>query len=140
MEMPYFDKDIVDFAAAIPPHEHVGLKSQKRVLRAALLEALPSEIANRPKAIQRIHHDAELSEILDEMSDELLRPESIQRRDLIETDYVSALRTRKSGSAYTDIQLYRLWTLLNVEIWHRLFVDERGKPATVGPGDFLPAG
>jgi asparagine synthase (glutamine-hydrolysing) len=123
---PFLDPDLVSLSLAAPERLHAGVRQQKILLRRALVGLLPAEIVRRPKAIQRVRHDARLSEILDDMAASLLDDATVRRRGLIDPAYLADLRRRPARSAYSTERLYRLWTLVSLEIWCRQFLDARG--------------
>ncbi|HEY8196546.1 MAG TPA: hypothetical protein VIG04_06190, partial [Gemmatimonadales bacterium] len=89
---------------------------------------LPRSILQVGKSFNRLRHDAQLSEVLDRLADELLSPSAVADRGLFDPSYVSALRRRGAGRAYSRGRAYRLWSLLLTEIWSRLYLDGRGAP------------
>jgi asparagine synthase (glutamine-hydrolysing) len=125
---PFFDPDLIDVSLTIPARYKVGAVQQKIILRRAMRGLLPPEIARRPKALQRIRLDRQLSDIVDRMSDELLTADTVRRRGIIDPDYLAALKRRPADPPYARDRLYRLWTLVSLEIWSRLFLDRRGAP------------
>ena len=79
----------------------------------------------RGKSLQRVRHDLRISEVLDSMADTLLDRETVQRRRLLDPAYVTSVRRRPSHRPYPREQLYRLWTLVCLELWQRQFIDQR---------------
>jgi asparagine synthase (glutamine-hydrolysing) len=125
---PFFDQDFIELSLTIPEKLKVGYWRQKVVLRRSMKSLLPKNVTGRPKAIQRIAHDIHLSDILDSMSDKLLTPQTVRDRGWIDPAYIDSLRRRPSGKTYPTDRLYRLWTLISIEIWARQFLDHRGAP------------
>jgi asparagine synthase (glutamine-hydrolysing) len=123
---PFLDPDLVSLSFAAPERLHAGVRAQKILLRRALVGLLPEEIVRRPKAIQRVRHDARLSEILDDLAGSLLDDDTVRRRRLVDPAYLADLRRRAAGASYPTERLYRLWTLVSLEIWCRQFLDARG--------------
>jgi asparagine synthase (glutamine-hydrolysing) len=123
---PFLDPDFINLALTVPDEHKVNLREQKVILRRAMGRLLPREIAKRPKALQRVRHDEHLSDIVDRMADDLLSPETVRRRGFVDAAYVANLRRRPGGAAYPTEWLYRLWTLVCLEIWARQFLDALG--------------
>jgi asparagine synthase (glutamine-hydrolysing) len=123
---PFLDPEMVDVALTVPERLKIDLRTQKIVLRRAVEGLLPPQFARRPKAIQRIRPDTALGDILDGMANELLTPDAVRRRGFVAPDYVARVRRRRGDAAYATDRLYRLWTLVSLELWARQFVDARG--------------
>jgi asparagine synthase (glutamine-hydrolysing) len=126
--MPYLSSSVVDCALTIPIRYKISPFKQKIVLREALASILPAGIISRPKAIQKIRHDLKLSAIVDVMADEYLGEKVVAERALFTMRDVDQLRRKSDNVAYSGDQLYRLWVLINIEIWCRHFIDNRGLP------------
>lgn len=123
---PYLDPDAVDLALTIPMEQKMGWGRQKLVLRHAFDGMMPRHITKRPKTIHRLRHDALLSQALDRLAWEAGGLEQIRRRGLVDEEYIRRLQTRKPGKPYPTDHLYRLWTLVSLEIWLRQFADGGG--------------
>ena len=139
MLTPFFAPEILDFALNCPVSHMVDRHQQKRVLRAAVADLLPPTLTNRPKAIQRLRHDPRLSDTVDGVADSLNLNNSLHERGLVTPDYVQRLRSRSSGTAYSQARLHTLWPLICAEIWMRQFVDQRGAPPTGPAGVAVPS-
>lgn len=123
---PFLDPDAVDLALSIPMRQKIGWRTQKLVLRKAFARLLPEEISARPKTIHRLRHDVILSEALDGMARDTGGLAHIRARGLVDTQYLDALQARAPREPYATERLYRLWTLVSLEIWLRQFVDGGG--------------
>ncbi len=125
---PFLDPEVTEFALGCPGSYHIGLRAQKRLLRAAVEDLLPRAIRSRRKTIQRLKHDTELSNAIDSIADELDLAQALASRGLILVEYVKTLRMRAPGSAISPERVHTLWALICVELWMRQFIDGRGKP------------
>jgi len=67
---------------------------------------------------------------LDSIAVSLDLDRALGARGLFSADYVSRLRQRAAGTAYSSARLHTLWALVCAEIWLRQFVDGRGIPLT----------
>jgi asparagine synthase (glutamine-hydrolysing) len=123
---PFQSLELMELALTIPGKLDVTLRRQKGILRDALSDLLPDAIRNRVKSIQRARHDTRLSDALDSMADDLLAPAVLRERGLVEPSYVETLRRRARGAPYPTQHLYHLWTLIQLELWCRIFLDRRG--------------
>jgi asparagine synthase (glutamine-hydrolysing) len=128
MVAPFFAPEVVDFALSCPTQFLIDARKQKRILRAAMRGVLPPEISERRKLIQRMKHDTELSDVLDEFATQLRLRESLTARGLLPADYLTTLQKRTRDTAYTSERLHILWATISAELWLRQFVDGRGVP------------
>lgn len=126
MVVPFFDPAVVDFALSCPTSFLIDSRGQKRILRAAMQSLLPPQISQRRKLIQRMRHDAHLSEVLDDCASQLRLRESLAARGLLDAEYVRQLQKRAGGAAYSSERLHILWALVCAELWLRQFIDQRG--------------
>jgi len=124
--VPFLDHVLVEFALGIP----AGLKTRglagKRILKAAMKGRLPDLILNRPK----MGFPTPLSDWLmggqADAVDHLLLGGRTLTRGLIKPQSVSLLLAEhRSGSRDNSS---KLWRLLNLELWHRVFVDRDPMP------------
>ena len=78
--------------------------------------------------------------MLEELADELLGDAAVRARGLIEPAYAARLRQHLSAGTCVAARLARLWSLLLLELWCRIFVDRRGASAidTSGMHSQLP--
>ncbi|HEX6011495.1 MAG TPA: asparagine synthetase B [Geminicoccaceae bacterium] len=128
MASPFFGNDVVREAFRIPDRLKVRGGRQKRILRAAGRGLLPDAALRRGKSLLRVRLDRGLASVLGELAEELLADAVVRRRGLI--DPACAARVRRHAERGTlDAQRFnRLWSLLLLELWCRLFLDRRGAP------------
>jgi asparagine synthase (glutamine-hydrolysing) len=127
-DAPFMDPAFLEVAFSIPDRLKIRGGVQKWALREAGRGLLPPEVLSRRKTLQRLRHDAELADVLDELAEKYLSPADVSARGLFEPDDVARVRRRRPGRAYSEAQAHRLWTLLVSELWCRLFLDARGAP------------
>ncbi|HWL09784.1 MAG TPA: asparagine synthase C-terminal domain-containing protein, partial [Planctomicrobium sp.] len=118
---PFMDHRVVELAARMP----IELKFQpgrgKKILVDTFQDFLPAEIQTRPKMGFGVPIDHWMrNEYRQLISDLLLSDRAIQRgffrREAIE-------RLIHDHMTHRWDHAYRLWNLLCLELWHRLFVD-----------------
>jgi asparagine synthase (glutamine-hydrolysing) len=119
---PYLDHYLVEFAASLPSTYKLRGSTTKYLLKKSLEKVLPAEVLYRTKMgfgvpISRwLRH-----ELKDYARDVLLEKVAVQR-GYFDPAYVRALLDDHiSGRADHST---RIWTLLNLELWHRMFVDQ----------------
>jgi len=122
--VPFLDHKLVEFAATLPDEWKLDGWTTKRVLRESMKGLLPDSILNRPKMgfpvpfanWTRTGWNAVVRDVLlDKRSRErgLLDPIAVEQL----LDDHAAGRTEGGD---------RLWTLLNLELWYRTFIDQEG--------------
>jgi len=124
----FYDLDVVRYALEIPDTLKIHGTTPKYILREAGRGLLPDAILQRRKTMLRLKRDQTLCHTLDVMVDDLLAPPVLRVRGLIPASYVERLRRRSGRAVYTMEQIYRLLSLLLLELWCRLFLDGRGAP------------
>ncbi|MFQ5858729.1 MAG: asparagine synthase (glutamine-hydrolyzing) [Anaerolineae bacterium] len=118
---PFLDHTLIERCAGMPPELKVRGWQTKYVLREALRGFIPNEILARRKQGFAVPVNAWFrSELREMVADVLLSPTSLARgyfrRDAVE----GLFREHTHGT--TD-HGHKLWALVNLELWHRRFVD-----------------
>ncbi len=130
--VPFLDHELVEFAAGIPARYNVRGMAGKRILKKAVGDLLPDSIIYRRKVGFPTPLRAWLrGPDLDQVESLILSPRSLDRRLFEE----SALRQifadhRRLRRDNTD----RIWRLLNLETWCRIFIDEDPVELPSSPG------
>jgi asparagine synthase (glutamine-hydrolysing) len=133
LDAPFADVDLVACAFQIPDRLKIRATTQKYIQREALKDFLPPSIRRRGKSLNRLLNDVELAGVMDGLADDLLSPAAVLHRGIFNPAYVTRLRRRAASAPYPEEQLYRLWTMLLIELWFRIFIDQRGAfPKDVG--------
>jgi asparagine synthase (glutamine-hydrolysing) len=117
--MPFLDHRVAEYVSALPDAQRVRGLTTKWILREAAKRLIPPELRRRPKAGWRLDVAGWLrNDLKDFMLDHLQGGTSVTRRyyDAATLDRVVAdhLKGKKN---YETL----LWTLLNIEIWHRTY-------------------
>ena len=67
------------------------------------------------------------------MAVELLSPAGVRQRGLLDPAYVAAMLRRDKGRTYGAARSGRIWSLLLMEIWARIFLDRTGSAPDHSP-------
>jgi asparagine synthase (glutamine-hydrolysing) len=119
--VPFLDHPLVEFAAGIPTKYAVKGLEGKSILKSAVEDLLPHSIIYRRKMGFPTPWSGWLvGEQLQELEDLLLEPRSMQR-NLFQRDAVRRLFAEHSSR--TRDHSNRIWRLLNLEMWFRVFID-----------------
>ena len=135
--MPLFDRALAEASFHLPPQLKLHGATEKYVLKLILNRQLPREIVWRRKFGMSVPiTDLVLAEPLAARAHELLGSASLRRRGLFREDYVNALLRGQHEPSETRRRRVgeRVWALLMLEAWLRVFIDGRGRePGTVAP-------
>ena len=124
---PFLDHDLMEFAASIPPGMKMRGRRTKSLLKSAMAERLPQEILNRPKMGFGVPIERWLRKELREMSRDLLLSDRARARGLFRPQVVrELLDDHDSGHRANH---YRIWALLFLELWFRMWIDPPSVPA-----------
>jgi asparagine synthase (glutamine-hydrolysing) len=124
---PMLDHEFMEFAASLPADLKLRGETTKYVLKEALRGLLPADVIDRPKKGFSVPLDAWFRRELREMSGDLLLDGRLAGRGYFKRGAVQQLLEEHwAGTANRDTQL---WSLLMLESWHRMFIDERPSAA-----------
>lgn len=117
---PLLDPAVMELAAALPSLMKLD-GTTKRVFKQAMREWLPESILHRPKMGFRIPIGDWLRRSLRELpGDILLDPRTIERGLFREERLRAIVSEHMDGSRD---HAYRIWTLMQLELWFRTYVD-----------------
>jgi asparagine synthase (glutamine-hydrolysing) len=122
--VPFLDHRLVEFAARLPPHLKLGRFTTKRILRDAMTGRIPAAILSRPKMGFPVPISRWFAGRWNGLARDVLLDTRTQARGLMRPAAVARLLDdhragRRQGG---DV----LWALLNLELWHRTFIDGGG--------------
>lgn len=126
--VPLLDHELVELAAGMPQEVKIRGGRLKHTLKAALQDVLPTDILERKKRGFGTPMGAWLKGELAPLLRELLSPAAIESRGLFRPPEVAALIAAHGANRLDGTD--RLLTLLNLEIWARMYLDGRA-PADV---------
>jgi asparagine synthase (glutamine-hydrolysing) len=122
--VPFLDHPLVEFTARLPERLKLRGGTTKYILREAMRDVLPAEILSRGKMGFPVPIGAWLRGPYKGIVDELVLSPRALERGLFDA---SAIRTLVARHARGEDHAERLWSLVNLEIWHRVVVE--GEPA-----------
>jgi asparagine synthase (glutamine-hydrolysing) len=125
--VPFLDHPLVEFTARIPASHEIKGMAGKFILKEAVADLLPEDIVYRKKmgfptpwaywlAGPQLEEIERLLSERRSVARGLFRPETIRR---IFTEHRAGHRDHGN----------RIWRLLNLELWQRVFLDGEGDPA-----------
>jgi asparagine synthase (glutamine-hydrolysing) len=115
------DHRLVEYASALPSAYKIRGRATKAVFRAAVSDLLPADILNRAKR----GFDPPLDQwfggrLREQVREILLERRTIERGYFAERKYREYVEGALNGGRNTA---WPLWLLLNLELWHREYVD-----------------
>ena len=122
--VPFLDHPLVEFTARLPERLKLRGGTTKYILREAMRDVLPPEILTRGKMGFPVPVGAWLRGPYRGIVDELVLSSRALERGLFDP---AAIRGIVSRHAAGEDHSERLWSLVNLEIWHRVVVE--GEPA-----------
>jgi asparagine synthase (glutamine-hydrolysing) len=122
--VPFLDHRLVEFAATLPDRWKLSGWTTKRVLRESMKGLLPASILNRPKMGFPVPFAQWTRGPWNDMVRDVLLDRRSRERGLIDPDAVDRL-LRQHADGRTEGG-DRIWSLLNLELWHRTFIDKEG--------------
>jgi asparagine synthase (glutamine-hydrolysing) len=122
--VPFLDHPLVEFASRLPERLKLRGLTTKYVLRETMRDHLPPEILKRKKMGFPVPVGAWLRGPFRPILDEFVLGPRAVARGLFEPE---ALRTIvESHASGEQNHSERLWSLINLEVWQRIFLD--GEP------------
>ena len=119
--VPFLDHPLVEFAAGIPSSYAVKGLEGKSILKSAVEDLLPHSIIYRRKmGFPTPWAQWLVGDQLGELESLLLEPRST-RRNIFRPDAIRRIFAEHRGRSRDNSN--RIWRLLNLELWFRVFVD-----------------
>jgi asparagine synthase (glutamine-hydrolysing) len=120
--VPFLDHPLVEFAASLPIRFKLRGTTTKWILREAMRDLLPEKILGRRKMGFPVPVGAwfagQFRSVIDEF---VLSPRALDRGLFDPAAVRSIVALHQSGQQKHD---QRLWSLVNLELWHRIFIDQ----------------
>jgi asparagine synthase (glutamine-hydrolysing) len=129
--VPFLDHPLVEFAAQLPPRLKLRGLTTKWILREAVKTLLPADILTRRKMGFPVPFARWLRGRGGDLARDILLDTRARQRGLTDPAAVAALidahaaGSRDGGDA--------LWSLINLELWYRTFIDGDGVQTLPAP-------
>ncbi len=118
--VPFLDHKLVEFTARLPQRMKLRGRDTKWILRKAMRGVLPSEILDRPKMGFPVPMARWLRGPFRHVVEDHLLSERSLARGLFHEHALRQLVVAHDGGEDHSSKLFRL---INLEIWHRIFID-----------------
>jgi asparagine synthase (glutamine-hydrolysing) len=122
--VPFLDHELVEFAAQLPDRWKLSGWTTKRVLRHAMKGLLPESILNRPKMGFPVPFASWMRGPWGAVARDVLLDRRSRERGIVDPAAVEALIADHVAGRTEGGD--RIWSLLNLELWYRTFIDKEG--------------
>ena len=124
---PLLDHEVMEFAASLPSSMKLRGTIKKYIFKRAVRELVPPEIIDRPKMGFGVPLDRWFRHDLREMAYDILLSPRTLGRGYFRREVVQRLLDEHTRGVRA--WHYQLWNLLMLELWHRMFIDDRPRGA-----------
>ena len=122
--VPFLDHQLVEYAARLPDEWKLRGWTTKRILREAMHGLLPDSILNRPKMGFPVPFAPWTRGAWNSVVRDVLLDKPSRERGVVDPVAVDTLlRDHAAGRTQGGD---RLWSLFNLELWYRTFIDRQG--------------
>jgi asparagine synthase (glutamine-hydrolysing) len=135
--VPFLDHHLVEFAAQLPPRMKLRGLTTKWILREAVKDLLPRSILTRPKMGFPVPFGAWLRGTGADLARDVLLDTRARQRGVTDPAAVADLIDRHAAGAADGADA--LWSLMNLELWYRTFIDGDGIQTLDVPSALLRA-
>jgi asparagine synthase (glutamine-hydrolysing) len=122
--VPFLDHKLVEYAATLPDAWKLSGWTTKRVLRESMKGVLPDSILNRPKMGFPVPFAGWMRGPWQTVARDVLLDRRSIERGIIDPPAVASLLRDHAGGRTEGGD--RIWSLLNLELWYRTFIDKEG--------------
>jgi asparagine synthase (glutamine-hydrolysing) len=128
---PLLDHELMEWATGLPPAVRMTRGALKSLFKSAMEPYLPRAVLYRPKRGFGCPIDRWFRSELKAMAYDILLSSSARERELFRSDYVR--RLLDEHCALTANHQNRLWALLMLELWFRMWIDAPADAARIRP-------
>ncbi len=128
---PLLDHVLLEWALSIPAEVRMAGGRTKALLKSAMAPYLPRELIHRKKMGFGCPIDEWLRNELKPLAYDTLLGQSARERGLLRPDYVRRLLDEHCSGARNHHT--RLWALLMLELWFKMWIDGSGEQETLRP-------
>ena len=118
-----FEREVADRAWEAPPSFKLAGNIEKLVLKAAVTDLLPAAIIDRKKSGMLVPVHPWFQGELKGYAAQAFEPATITKRGLFRREAVDEMRKYRGATTTRGFYGAKLWLLLTLEIWMRLYVD-----------------
>ena len=135
--VPFLDHHLVEFASALPAKMKLRGFKTKWILREAVREILPPEILTRKKMGFPVPFALWMKTGWQGVARDILLDRRTRERGIIDPVAAEGLITAHASGQQEGADA--LWSLLNLELWYRTFIDGDGVQVLSAPSASTPS-
>jgi asparagine synthase (glutamine-hydrolysing) len=118
---PYVDQIVAEFVATIPANLKLNGRRLRHIQRQIALDYLPEQLISRPKKGFGFPLAYWFKNELRGLMAKTIQNSSMVAAGFFKSEAMSTLLSEHANGEVDHN--YRLWLLLNLELWYRLFID-----------------
>ncbi|HUG20507.1 MAG TPA: asparagine synthase (glutamine-hydrolyzing) [Planctomycetaceae bacterium] len=123
---PFLDHHVAELAAAMPIELKMDARRQKKILLETFSDFLPERLRNRPKMGFGVPINVWFRNELKPLLYDVLLSDKAQQRGIFRKKNVEQLVEQHLSGRWDHS--YRLWNLLCLELWQRMFLESDQVP------------
>ncbi len=131
--VPFLDHRFVEFSATLPERMKLRGLTTKAVLRFAMKDLLPAPILSRKKMGFPVPIGTWFRGQYHTMVEEFVLSPRARERGVFKADFINRIINEHQSGDFNHGE--RLWSLINFEIWHRIFVDGQAPQDILAPAE-----
>jgi asparagine synthase (glutamine-hydrolysing) len=128
---PLLDHVLMEWAVGLPEEVKLARGVTKALFKSAMEPYLPAELLYRPKMGFSCPVDHWFRNEIKELAYDTLLSQSARQRGIFRPDYVQRLLDEHCG--FTRDHHTRLWALLMLELWFRMWIDAPAEAEILRP-------
>jgi asparagine synthase (glutamine-hydrolysing) len=129
--VPFLDHHLVEFAWRLAPDRKLSGFTTKRILRDAIADVVPPSILTRPKAGFPVPFGRWLQTGWHSVARDVLLDRRARERDVMAPAAVEGLLETAARGVHGSADV--VWSLVNLELWFRTFIDGEGVQTLPSP-------
>ena len=122
--VPFLDHKLVEFAAGLPDDWKLAGWTGKRVLREAMKGIVPETILTRPKMGFPVPFGDWMRGGWSGLARDVLLDRRTRERGVLDVGAIDQMLDEHQSGLINAGD--RIWTLMNLELWYRTFIDKEG--------------
>jgi asparagine synthase (glutamine-hydrolysing) len=122
--VPFLDHHLVEYAWSLRADRKLSGFTTKRILRDAIADVVPASILTRPKAGFPVPFGRWLRSGWHAVARDVLLDRRARERDVLAAGPVERLVDEAARGVHGSAEV--VWSLVNLELWYRTFIDGDG--------------